>query len=527
MSKKSQKEELDRIQGRLDRVRSRRGNFDDAADSQPPTTQTLTPPPPTQTMDSSSRGEGGGGAWESVNLNSPRGRNMGFVSPKGGIRKGASTTPGSSRMVWQESLKPTSKIHRSPDTDRKRGFKKLPSSRRIVGQDQRINLMDQDNPLVSPGFSSPISGRTRQSSVAGLFRGNLAPPFADEFNDAAANTDAEEYLDSDVKTRHRLSPMLASGLGFFTNSYAVVKYQTDRIYLSFLRRRGRTDPKQLFRAVGLVVLLVAAVFGLLSVIGHFGVNAPRSTKIQKILVAADVTSQEVFDTTDENSPQNQALRWIAKEDPAKLATDHPALLDRYILAVFYFSSNTESWGRLDNWMTKAGHCSWHGIQCVARDDEDQESGISKTYDDNDFITEIELVDNGLEGTIPAEFGKLSYMMWLDLSDNQLSGSLPEFHDNLRYLMLRKNTFGGSIPESVTKLTNLHGIDLSANRFEGKVPTDLGDLKQLRYLMLSENQLTGRFPDIKELYSITKLHLDDNSFSGFIPTFLREFESLGT
>jgi hypothetical protein len=437
-------------------------------------------------------------------------------------------------MVWQESPKPTSKAAGSPGS-KGGAFKKLPSSRRIVGQDQRINLMDQDNPLASPGFSlSPIDGKSQHSSIAGLFRGDLgarstslAPPFADEFNDAAANTDAEEYLDSDLKNRHRLSPMLASGLAFFTDSYAAAKYQTDRIYLSCLRRRGTTDPKQLFRAVGLVVLLGAAVFGLLTVIGHVGVDALRSTAIQKILVAADITSQEVFDTTGKNSPQNQALRWIAKEDPAKLRTDHLALLDRYILAVFYFSSNTESWGRLDNWMTKAGHCSWHGIQCVARDDESQESGISTTYDASDFITKIELVDNGLDGTIPAEFGKLSNTLTLDLSDNELSGSLPEFHENLRYLMLRKNAFDGSIPESVTKLTNLHGIDLSANRFEGKVPTDLGDLKQLRYLMLSENQLTGSFPEIKEMYSITKLHLDDNSFSGSIPTFVREFERLGT
>jgi hypothetical protein len=528
MPKKSQKEELDRIQSRLDRVRSRRGNFDDAEDPPPPPTQTLATPSPTQTISSSSRGEGASGAWESVNLSSPKGRQKGFVSPKGGIRKGASAIPGSSRMVWQESPKPTSKAARSPD-------KKFPSSRRIVGQDQRINLMDQDNPLASPGFSlSPIDGRAQHSSIAGLFRGdlgarstNLAPPFEDEFNDAAANTEAEEYLDSDVKKRHRLSPILASVLGFFTDSYAAVKYRTDRIYLSCLRRRGMTDPKQLFRAVGLVVLLVAAVFGLFSVIVHIGVDAQRSNNIQKILVAADVTSQEVFDMTDKNSPQNQALRWIAKEDSANLPTDHPALLDRYILAVFYFSSNTESWVSLDNWMTKAGHCSWHGIQCVARDAESQESGISKTYDDSDFITQIELVNNRLEGTIPAEFGKLSHMLTMDLSDNELSGSLPEFHGNLRYLMLRKNKFDGSIPESVTKLTNLHGIDLSANRYEGKVPTDLGDLKRLRYLMLSENQLTGSFPQINEMYSITKLHLDDNSFSGSIPTFLQEFDRLGT
>lgn len=521
MSKRSQKEELERIQGRLNKVKNRRGtSFDDET---PPE-----PAPPAQSMDSSFRGEGRGGAWESISLSSPKARKKGLVTPTGAIRKG-SAAPGSTRMLWQGSPKPNPKKDPSAAPQRSSGFKKAPSTRRIVGEDQRFNLMNTDSEIISPQFS-PHSSKSKQGSIAGIFRSDLgaratgmAPPFVDEFNDAAANADSEEYLDSD-KNRNRLNPMLAGVAAFFTDSYSAAKYQADRIYLSMLRRRGTTDPKQLCFGIVFVVIVAGIVLGILGLAGNAGTSALRAQEIQKILVEAEVTSQEAFD--DKSSPQHQALHWIAKEDPARLSTDHAGLFDRYILAVFYFSSNAERWVRSDSWMTATGHCSWYGIQCVAHDDESQESGVSKTYDGTDYITEIVLVDNGLEGAIPAEFAKLSSMMTLDLSENELSGDIPVFHDNLRNLLLRKNSFGGSIPTTITQMSNLHGIDLSTNRFSGKVPTKLGDLTELRYLLLSENQLSGEFPEIKKMYSITKLHLDDNSFSGSIPTFLREFGRLG-
>eukprot|EP00980_Cylindrotheca_fusiformis_P014051 scaffold3670_cov124-Cylindrotheca_fusiformis.AAC.27 len=519
--KASQKQELERIQGRLSKVKNRRDSFDDDSEVAP-LGATEAPPAPPQT------GEGGGGnAWESINLASPKGKKKG-VSPKTAIRKG-SVSSGSSRMVWEGSPTGTSK-----KKTQRPGFNKAPSSRRIVGEDQRFNLMDAENPVISPVLSSPHS--SRGGSMAGLFRPDIGgratgivPPFADEYNDAdAANADSEEYLDSSRhKTRNRLSPAMASVMGCCSDCFAAAKYQFDRLYLSMLRRRGSTNPKHVFGGIVLLILVAGAIAAAVVFVGHTGSGIIRSKEIQKVIVEAGVTSQEVFDSTKKSSPQNQALRWIAKVDPAKLPADHHALLDRYILAVFYYSSNTDGWTNSDKWMTEAGHCSWYGIKCVAKDDENEDGGITKTYDSSDSITEIVLSKNGLEGAIPAELGKLPTLEALDLSENEIGGDLPEFNGNLRYLLLHKNAFQGSFPETVTKMTNLHGIDFSTNGFQGKLPKKLGDLTALRYLMLSANELSGSFPDIEKMYSITKLHLDDNSFTGTLPSFIREFGHLRT
>jgi LRR receptor-like serine/threonine-protein kinase FLS2 len=131
----------------------------------------------------------------------------------------------------------------------------------------------------------------------------------------------------------------------------------------------------------------------------------------------------------------------------------------------------------------------------------------------------------MDGTIPAEFGKLSNTLTLDLSDNDIKGELPEFHQNLRYILCGKNALAGTIPESITQLTNLHGLDLSMNRLEGKLPDNFGDLEELRSLMLSENLFSGSFPEIPKMLKMTKLHVDDNLFTGSLPTYIEEFTRL--
>eukprot|EP00980_Cylindrotheca_fusiformis_P017159 scaffold5281_cov127-Cylindrotheca_fusiformis.AAC.8 len=376
-------------------------------------------------------------------------------------------------------------------------------STRDFSVDQSVNLMSGD---YRPASASRSQSGSIRGSISGLFKAETSTHsrsasgrIFDEF-DASAATESEEYL-GNIR-RRRLNPFITA-----------VNDCCDSVGFG-----GK---------VSLCCVLIGCAllgFGIYAVVQSNPHNVKEINAMKKIIVGANVTPASVFKSAG-NSPQKKALVWIASEDQANLPRTHEALLERYILAVFYFGSKPDKWISSNNWLTSAGHCSWHGVECVVREDVNEESGVSKTYDDDDHITAINLPSNGMEGTIPPEFGRLSNTITLDLSDNDMGGELPDFHSNLKYLILRKNALIGTIPSSITEMTNLHGIDLSMNRLEGSLPENIGILEELRFLMVSENLLSGTFPEIPNMLKMTKLHLDGNSLDGSLPEYIQQFTRL--
>ena len=104
---------------------------------------------------------------------------------------------------------------------------------------------------------------------------------------------------------------------------------------------------------------------------------------------------------------------------------------------------------------------------------------------------LDLVNNGLTGTIPSELGSLTNLRSLHLSANGLTGSIPaELGSlaNLETLELSNNELMGSIPEELGLLGNLRSLDLSDNDLMGPIPEELGllGLANLESLALSNN-----------------------------------------
>jgi hypothetical protein len=73
---------------------------------------------------------------------------------------------------------------------------------------------------------------------------------------------------------------------------------------------------------------------------------------------------------DKNSPQYQALNWIANEDPAKTSVNHTdieIIKQRYVAAVLYFALSGEGWINQYKFRSEADICSWNqedsGIIC--------------------------------------------------------------------------------------------------------------------------------------------------------------------
>lgn len=97
-----------------------------------------------------------------------------------------------------------------------------------------------------------------------------------------------------------------------------------------------------------------------------------------------------------DSPQYEAFEWVAN-DPDYMNLSVQRIVQRWAMAVFYFSTNGESWDenatiQAENaWLSDSHECHWY----AASDEE------NKCNDDEEII-EIHLSNTGLAGTIPPE-----------------------------------------------------------------------------------------------------------------------------
>ena len=176
--------------------------------------------------------------------------------------------------------------------------------------------------------------------------------------------------------------------------------------------------------------------------------------------------------------------------------------DSLALVALYDATNGDGWKNKTGWKT-ARLEYWYGI-----------------YLGNKRVIRIELFDNQLTGSIPAQIGNLSQLQMLTLSINQLTGSIPSEIGNLSQLTvlsLYNNQLSGNISDVISNLSQLQRLNLSGNQLSGGIPAEIGNLSQLQILDLSSNQLTGSIPaQIGNLNQLQRLSLDGNQLSGGIP-----------
>ena len=425
------------------------------------------------------------------------------------------------------------------------------SARDSYSVDQSVNLMamgDQSQQQQQGGAGRP-SIRETMSGLGGLFRGaggpaipapgqtNLsgatslpsaptsaavaAPPAPrfDEYGDAAASGESEEYIGND-KHRRRMSPLWSSLMDCWNATM-------DAAAVSL----GRMNPM----ALALYMCLGCGLLGLILVIIAVTTKHHDPTRLSlmrdHILDSGITSSADILDHPD--SPQQMALHWLAKDDLANLDTDHPFLLERYGLAVLYFATGgtTNQWETNDNWLSAKGICMWYGIECIPIDTKDQTKEVTttKVYNGNAQVIGITLTANRMQGELPIELGGLNHLVTLDLSQNELSGKVPTELGNLpllRYLYLRKNGLVGSLPTQIGKLTTLHDLHLGENNLEGKIPLEMANLIELRALGFDSNLFSGSVPNLAGLSRLAILYLDDNRLAGKIPDYLDKLSGLG-
>ncbi|MGM9734999.1 MAG: M64 family metallopeptidase [Candidatus Cryptobacteroides sp.] len=241
-------------------------------------------------------------------------------------------------------------------------------------------------------------------------------------------------------------------------------------------------------------------------------------------------------------------------DEEKVSNDKAALI------AIYNALGGDKWNNNQNWCSDLPLDAWYGV----------------STNSDGTVYRINLRNNNLTGTLPAECGKLTAIAYLDLAYNSISsdevttapstlvsvfmsgnplssfpswilsagsleslalygcninGEIPEEIGNLTqmgYLDLGSNNFSGTIPESIYNLTELVSLFLSSNQLTGGISSSIGNLTELRILSLEQNQLSGPLPEaIGNCTKLEDIYLFSNKFSESIPSSIGNLKDLRT
>jgi len=154
------------------------------------------------------------------------------------------------------------------------------------------------------------------------------------------------------------------------------------------------------------------------------------------------------------------------------------------------------------WLSGDLECDWFGVTC----------------DQNDAIVGIDLVENGLDGSLPEEIFALETLDTLTLDHNDIFGTISSSISNLamlRVLNMDHNWLSGGIPEELYSLTRLEAIDLNDNTLSGTISSMIGNLSDLVVLQLEGNSFSGPVPSMTSLRKLSLLYLHDNNLSGSV------------
>lgn len=210
---------------------------------------------------------------------------------------------------------------------------------------------------------------------------------------------------------------------------------------------------------------------------------------------------------DPESAQTKAFDWMTK-DPSYWSMDISTIVQRWTLAVLYYSTGGPNWkteqlpgtfaeGK-SPWLSYSDECLWESSN---------QGTLGRICDSDNNYFAIHLRNIGLTGTLPAELGLLS--------------------DHMRLFFVNNNELNGSLPTELGQLTALEKINLQYNDLSGSLPTELGQWGALTIAGMGNNEFSGSLPSEIGLWaSCRTIGIENNFFSGSLPKELSDIPVIG-
>ena len=162
---------------------------------------------------------------------------------------------------------------------------------------------------------------------------------------------------------------------------------------------------------------------------------------------------EGFSSSD---PWVRAIAWSVLQDTAISSHD---LMDRTVLATLYYHHNGDNWNKKANWLSPLSPtCEWEGVLC-------NHAGTE--------VTELDLAENKLGGTIHPVLSLLdtTEILWLNRNElkGELRGDIFASMASLHILYLQNNQLSGSIPSDIVNNGKIRTLYVYGNDFGGAWP----------------------------------------------------------
>lgn len=243
--------------------------------------------------------------------------------------------------------------------------------------------------------------------------------------------------------------------------------------------------------------------------------APKPT-VYDLLVSKSFDGGDAL--LDSSSAQHNALMWLlTNEDVDKY--DEQQLVQRYVMATLYFSTDGTKWLNNNDWLTNEDECKWF-------------SKAGQGACKGGKLENLELDYNNLNGFLPEELGLLSNTLERIVlhggPDESLDGSIPTtigYLTKLRLLFIPNNSMEGALPSEIGNLSLLQQINLSYSQIQGSLPSEIGRLTSLVTFDVSGNDLTGLPTEIGMMEKANKILLHNNKFEGPIPSEIGQIRRL--
>jgi len=227
-----------------------------------------------------------------------------------------------------------------------------------------------------------------------------------------------------------------------------------------------------------------------------------------------------------STAQFQAANWLINEDELTICPEDEKVIQRYILAIFYFSTLGDNWtecsrndstcGSLANdfegqspYLSGSSECEWAGSSC-----DEEKCIISIIFEEG----------NNVSGTLPQELGDLEGLEIISLETQQLGGRIPASLSNaksLRIIDFDFNSLTGAIPEEIFTISTLEQLDLNNNQLTGTMSNSISQMTSLIFIQLHFNGFSGTIPEGIAAIPLLVAEFQGNQFTGDMPLCIGE------